>query len=55
MVAIEGVSAAINQTAETTLRGVVGRHTLDEALSETDTINQNLREILDVQTADWGI
>jgi SPFH domain/Band 7 family protein len=50
VVAIENVSAAINQLAQTTLRAVVGRHTLDETLSETDTINQNIREILDVQT-----
>jgi regulator of protease activity HflC (stomatin/prohibitin superfamily) len=28
----------------------VGRHTLDETLLEADTINQNIREILDVQT-----
>jgi regulator of protease activity HflC (stomatin/prohibitin superfamily) len=55
VVAIENVSAAINQIAQTTLRAVVGRHTLDETLSETDTINQNIREILDVQTEDWGI
>src|SRR4051812_31370411 len=50
VVAIENVSAAINQIAQTTLRAVVGRHTLDETLSETDTINSNIREILDVQT-----
>src|SRR6202020_475189 len=37
------------------LRAVVGRHTLDETLSETDTINKNIREILDVQTEEWGI
>ena len=55
VVAIENVQAAINQIAQTTLRAVVGRHTLDETLSETDTINQNIREILDVQTEDWGI
>jgi regulator of protease activity HflC (stomatin/prohibitin superfamily) len=55
VVAIENVSAAINQIAQTTLRAVVGRHTLDETLSETDTINSNIREILDVQTEDWGI
>ncbi len=55
VVAIENVSAAINQIAQTTLRAVVGRHTLDETLSETDTINQNIREILDVQTEEWGI
>ena len=55
VVAIENVAAAINQIAQTTLRAVVGRHTLDETLSETDTINQNIREILDVQTEDWGV
>src|SRR3954447_17076346 len=28
---------------------------LDETLSETDKINDNIREILDVQTRDWGV
>jgi SPFH domain / Band 7 family len=37
VVAIENASAAINQIAQTTLRAVVGRHTLDETLSETET------------------
>jgi regulator of protease activity HflC (stomatin/prohibitin superfamily) len=55
VVAIENASAAINQIAQTTLRAVVGRHTLDETLSETETINQNIREILDVQTEEWGM
>jgi len=55
VVAIENVEAAISQIAQTTLRAVVGRHTLDDTLSETDTINQNIREILDVQTEEWGI
>ena len=55
IVAIENVSSAISQIAQTTLRAVVGRHTLDETLSETDKINQNIREILDVQTEEWGI
>src|SRR5579883_417449 len=55
VVAIENVEAAISQIAQTTLRAVVGRHTLDETLSETDTINKNIREILDVQTEEWGI
>ncbi len=55
VVAIENAPAAINQIAQTTLRAVVGRHTLDETLSETETINQNIREILDVQTEEWGM
>jgi regulator of protease activity HflC (stomatin/prohibitin superfamily) len=55
VVAIENVVAAINQIAQTTLRKVVGQHTLDETLSETDRINVSIREILDVQTAEWGV
>jgi regulator of protease activity HflC (stomatin/prohibitin superfamily) len=55
VVAIENVSSAIDQIAQTTMRAVVGRHTLDETLSETEAINRNIREILDIQTEDWGI
>ncbi len=55
VIAIENVGAAISQIAQTTLRSVVGRHTLDETLSETDKINENIKEILDVQTEEWGI
>ena len=55
VVAIENVHAAINQIAQTTLRKVVGRHTLDETLSETDRINLDIRQILDVTTVDWGV
>ena len=55
VVAIENVAAAINQIAQTTLRKVVGRHTLDETLSETDKINLDIRAILDVSTVEWGV
>jgi regulator of protease activity HflC (stomatin/prohibitin superfamily) len=55
VIAIENIEAAINQIAQTTLRKVVGQHTLDEMLAETDRINIDIKEILDVQTADWGV
>jgi regulator of protease activity HflC (stomatin/prohibitin superfamily) len=55
VVAIENVYVAIDQIAQTTLRKVVGQHTLDETLSETDRINKDIREILDVTTLDWGV
>ncbi len=55
VVAIENVYSAIDQIAQTTLRKVVGQHTLDETLSETDRINLDIREILDVSTVDWGV
>ncbi|GAA2162095.1 slipin family protein [Pedococcus bigeumensis] len=55
VVAIENVYAAIDQIAQTTLRKVVGQHTLDETLSETDRINLDIRRILDVTTVEWGV
>ena len=55
VVAIENVRAAIGQIAQTTLRNVVGQHTLDEVLAETKLINANIREILDVITLEWGV
>ena len=55
VVAIENVYSAIDQIAQTTLRKVVGQHTLDETLSETDSINLDIRAILDVTTVAWGV
>ena len=55
VVVIENVAAAINQIAQTTLRKVVGRHSLDQILSETEKINTDIREILDALTLEWGV
>jgi regulator of protease activity HflC (stomatin/prohibitin superfamily) len=55
VVAIENVRVAIDQIAQTTLRKVVGQHTLDQTLSETDQINLDIRKILDVTTVEWGV
>ena len=55
VVVIESVVAAINQIAQTTLRNVVGQHSLDETLSETDRINVDIREILELTAVEWGV
>ena len=55
VLAIENPKAAIDQIAQTTLRKVVGQHTLDETLAETNRINLDIREILDMTTLEWGI
>ncbi len=55
VLAIEDIGAAIDQIAQTTLRKVIGQHTLDETLAETETLNLNIREILDHNTLDWGV
>ena len=43
VVAIENVCTAIDEIAQTTLRKVVGQHTLDETLSETDKIDLDIQ------------
>lgn len=55
VVAIENVYSAIGQIAQTTLRKVVGKHTLEDMLSETDAINVDIRKILDLATIDWSV
>jgi regulator of protease activity HflC (stomatin/prohibitin superfamily) len=55
VVAIENAHAAINQIAQTTLRKVIGQHSLDETLAETDRINADIRLILESTTAEWGV
>jgi regulator of protease activity HflC (stomatin/prohibitin superfamily) len=46
---------ATMQIAQTTLRSVVGQVELDELLSQRETINQKLQQIIDEQTEPWGI
>jgi len=55
IVAIENVMSAINQIAQTTIRNIVGRFQLDEILSERDTINKEVRVVLDAHTEPWGV
>jgi regulator of protease activity HflC (stomatin/prohibitin superfamily) len=55
IVAIEKVMNAIDQIAQTTLRNIVGRFQLDEVLSERDTINTEIRKVLDTHTEPWGV
>jgi regulator of protease activity HflC (stomatin/prohibitin superfamily) len=55
IVQVENFSVATSQIAQTTLRSVLGQHTLDELLSEREKINAILQGIIDEQTAPWGI
>jgi regulator of protease activity HflC (stomatin/prohibitin superfamily) len=55
LVAIDNVMAAINQIAQTTVRNIVGQHSLDEVLSSTVEINAKVKAILDVTTEKWGV
>ncbi|MBA2614716.1 MAG: slipin family protein [Actinobacteria bacterium] len=55
IVQVENYMVATSQIAQTTLRSVLGQHTLDELLSERDKINEILQRIIDEATSPWGI
>src|SRR5512142_2517827 len=54
VIAIENVSNAINQIAQTTVRNVVGRFNLDQLLSDTASINEQIKNVIDLHTEPWG-
>ena len=55
IIQVEDFLNATSQLAQTTLRSVLGKHELDEMLAERDKLNVDIQEILDSQTAAWGI
>jgi regulator of protease activity HflC (stomatin/prohibitin superfamily) len=55
VIAIENVTSAIYQIAQTTVRNIVGQSALDEVLSQTAKINDAVKAILDDTTEKWGI
>ncbi len=55
VIQVEDFMMATSQLAQTTLRSVLGKHDLDEMLSERDKLNADLQDILDSQTDAWGI
>ena len=46
---------ATSELAQTTLREVLGKQDLDEMLTERDKLSDNIRQLLDSQTDQWGI
>ena len=54
VIAIENVYNAINQISQTTVRNVVGRFSLDQLLSDTASINEQIKDVIDTHTEPWG-
>jgi regulator of protease activity HflC (stomatin/prohibitin superfamily) len=55
VIQVENYLYGTSQLAQTTLRSVCGQAELDQLLAERDRINQNLQEIIDLQTEPWGV
>jgi regulator of protease activity HflC (stomatin/prohibitin superfamily) len=54
VIAIENVYNAISQISQTTVRNVVGRFSLDQLLSDTVSINDQIKDVIDQHTEPWG-
>jgi regulator of protease activity HflC (stomatin/prohibitin superfamily) len=55
IIQVENYLVATSQLAQTTLRSVLGKHELDEMLSEREKLNVDIQSSLDHQTDAWGI
>ena len=55
IIQVEHYLDATSQLAQTTLRAVLGKHDLDEMLSEREKLNMDIQHILDAQTDSWGV
>lgn len=55
IIQVERYLEATSQLAQTTLRAVLGKHDLDEMLSEREKLNMDIQKILDAQTDGWGV
>src|ERR1700721_819281 len=55
VIKVENFWKATSVIAQTTLGSVLGQASLDDLLSQRDTINFKLQEIIDRQTEPWGI
>jgi regulator of protease activity HflC (stomatin/prohibitin superfamily) len=55
IIQVENYLVATSQLAQTTLRAVLGKHELDEMLSEREKLNMDIQRVLDAQTDAWGI
>jgi regulator of protease activity HflC (stomatin/prohibitin superfamily) len=55
IIQVENFLEATSQLSQTTLRSVLGQHDLDDMLAERERLNADIQDILDKQTAAWGI
>ncbi len=52
---VQDFGSACTTLAQTNLRNLIGDHSLDESLVARDSINTNLRKVLDEATNVWGV
>jgi regulator of protease activity HflC (stomatin/prohibitin superfamily) len=55
VIEVRDVDRSVVQVALTSLRNIIGRHTLDDVLKEQQQLSITLREAIDEATQPWGV
>jgi regulator of protease activity HflC (stomatin/prohibitin superfamily) len=55
VVEVVDVSKSVVQVALTSLRNVIGRHSLDDVLKEQERLGADMRKAIDTATEPWGV
>lgn len=55
VVEVRDVDGAVIQVALTTLRNIIGRHSLDDVLKDQERLGADMRQAIDSATEPWGV
>ena len=55
VVEVVDFSGAVVQVALTSLRNIIGQHTLDDVLKEQERLGTEMRQVIDTATEPWGV
>jgi len=55
VVEVREVDKSVIQVALTSLRNIIGRHTLDDVLKEQERLGADMRQTIDAATEPWGV
>ena len=55
VVEVRDVDRSVVQVALTSMRNIIGRHTLDDVLKEQERLGTDMRSVIDTATEPWGV
>jgi regulator of protease activity HflC (stomatin/prohibitin superfamily) len=55
VIEVRDVDRAVIQVALTSLRNIIGRHTLDDVLKDQERLGTDMRQAVDLATEPWGV
>ncbi len=55
VVEVLDVDGAVVQVALTSMRNVIGRHTMDDVLKDQERLGTDMRRVIDTATEPWGV